>query len=86
MSVLAEKYEKVVEMENDLINRIATCDACLTALFEFTYYQGRQHNRLTLEDIVSALHTVSTDLRTELVHVQLEKAFLSGEMRHRAIE
>jgi hypothetical protein len=74
----------MVDQETDLLQRIATCDAYLNALFEFTYYQGTKHNRLTMEDIVSALHAVSTDLRTELVHVQLEKAYLSGEMRHRA--
>lgn len=83
MSEIAEKYEQVVDEEAFLLERIRTCEACLSAVLEFTYRHVKEHHQLTIEDIVTAIFAISNDLRTELLHVQFEKAVLSGEMRHR---
>lgn len=84
MKETAEYYERLVDEENDLLDRIETCDAYMNAILEYTYREGQKHHKLTVEGIVTAVYAISSDLRTELVHVQLEKAVLSCEMRQSA--
>jgi hypothetical protein len=83
MPEITEQYERIVEEETELIGRIKTCEAYINALLEYTYRSGDQHHRLTVEDILTAVFTMGSNLRTELLHVQLEKAMLSCRMKSR---
>ncbi|RTE11193.1 hypothetical protein [Paenibacillus whitsoniae] len=81
IKVIAEHYEQIVEEETELMERIRTCEAYLNAILEQTYRNGDQHHKLTVEDILTAVFTISSELRTELLHVQFEKALLSCRMK-----
>jgi hypothetical protein len=81
MNEIAEQYERVIEEEDELLERIRTCEAYLNAILEETYRSGGRHHRLTVEDILTAVFRISSDLRTELLHVQFEKTLLSCRMK-----
>jgi hypothetical protein len=83
MTEIAARYEQIVEEETERIGRIKTCEAYINALLEYTYHNGDQHHRLTVEDILTAVFTMGSHLRTELLHVQFEKAMLSCRMKSR---
>ncbi|SDO04928.1 hypothetical protein SAMN04487897_107191 [Paenibacillus sp. yr247] len=79
--VIADHYEQVVEEETELLDRIRTYEVYLRTLMEQTYRSGERYHKLTVEDILTAVFMISINLRTELLHVQLEKALLSCQMR-----
>ncbi|MFD0677385.1 MULTISPECIES: hypothetical protein [unclassified Paenibacillus] len=81
MKEATAQYEQVIDEETKWLKRIRTCEAYLTALLEHTHRNGSQYDKLTVEDIVTTVHTLASLLRTELVLVQLEKALLSSKMR-----
>jgi hypothetical protein len=83
MNETLEKYERTVDEETELLTRIETCDTYMTAILGHTYHSGKQHHKLTVEDILAAVFTISSDLRTGLMHVQLEKALLSNQIKQK---
>lgn len=82
MKALAEKYERTIEEEDELLDQLKTCDILIRVILEHTYQHGLQRHKMMMEDILIAVFNISGELRTELIHVQFEKAWLSCEMKH----
>jgi hypothetical protein len=82
MKAMAEKYERTIEEEDELLDQLKTCEVMMRAILEHTYQHGLQRHKLMMEDILIAVFNISGELRTELIHVQFEQAWLSCQMKH----
>ncbi|NEW04686.1 hypothetical protein GK047_01455 [Paenibacillus sp. SYP-B3998] len=81
MNTLAEKYSQLIQQEDSYFKQVRTTEMCMTALFEYTIQYGELLNKLAVEDILNAIHQIEMNMRTELLHLRLEKAFLACAMK-----
>lgn len=80
MQNIAGKFEELDLEEQTLLQRIGTCENCVSAILEYISKSTETVHFLTVEDIVSAIHVIGTDLQTELLHVRLEKTNLMQQI------
>ena len=82
MNDLASKYNDLVKQEKAFFKQIDTAELCLIAIFDYTFQYGEVTDKLTLEDMIMAMHQIEMDLRTEMLHLRLEKALVAGELKN----
>ncbi len=70
---LLSKYEELAVEEGVLLQKIETCEACVEAILDCVLKKVDSIHVLTAEDLLTSVHTITTDLRTELLHLRLEK-------------
>jgi len=80
MTETAEHYEQLVLEEDGLVAKIRLCEECQWMLLELLSRHG-ETGRDIGEEIVTTVHTIEQDLRTELLHLRLEKGIMSESMR-----
>ncbi|MEO3945788.1 hypothetical protein [Gorillibacterium sp. CAU 1737] len=73
-------YEKLVDEEDELLARIKLCEGCQWSVLEYVSRQGELGKAIG-EEIVTNIHQIEQDLRTELLHLRLEKGFLAEAMK-----
>jgi len=73
-------YEKLVVEEEELLERIKFCEGCQWALLEYVCRHGELGEALG-EEILTDIHQIEQDLRTELLHLRLEKGVLAERMK-----
>lgn len=78
---LSERYEQLVEKEDQLSEEIETCEAYLDGILRFTHKHGDRYHMNMVEDILNALFTVESDRRKHLMTVRFEKTLLSYRMQ-----
>lgn len=83
MENVIAKYEKIALEERTLNQRIATCRDCISILLDYISINADSIHILTVEEIVSAIHAISQDLDTELLHLRLEKGRLEYKIKCR---
>ncbi|MEW9701947.1 hypothetical protein [Paenibacillus sp. SI8] len=64
-----------------MIQRINVCKEFIDVILSYISDKADSTHMLTIEDIVTAVHTIGQDLETELLHLRLEKVFLENKMR-----
>jgi len=72
-------YENLVEEEDALLQKICQCEECKWTILDFCYKNNG--NREVGEAILTSIHAIEQDYRTELLHLRLEKSLLAGKMR-----
>jgi hypothetical protein len=81
MNHLIIKRQKLILEENILKQQVETCEMYQSSMFDFTVSQGKSFHRLTIEDILLAIHRLEINLRTELFHLKLEQALITSEIK-----
>ncbi|WP_240421989.1 hypothetical protein [Paenibacillus periandrae] len=76
------KYDQFLVEENVLIQRIGVCKEFIEVLLKYISGKSDSIRILTAEDIVNAVHAMSQDLDTELLHVRLEKSLLENKIKN----
>jgi urease accessory protein UreE len=82
MNEIKERYEKLVLEEDDLNNKIKTCQTAIDAVMMAVLKEGDSLHMLTTEDVIVAIHKLEMDARTELLHLQLRKFKFSYTLSH----
>ncbi|KZE71695.1 hypothetical protein AV654_05685 [Paenibacillus elgii] len=76
----ADKYEHLLVEERELTQKIATCEQCVTAVLGCIEQHSDSIHLHTVEDVVGLIHTISSDLQTELLHLRLEKSVMTSKL------
>jgi hypothetical protein len=74
MSITTEHYERLIQEEHLLANRLETCEDCITAILSRANEGGIDLHVLTLEDILTTIHQIWIDIQVEMLHLRFEKA------------
>ncbi|WP_058300639.1 hypothetical protein [Gorillibacterium timonense] len=80
MTSTCDVYEKLVDEEDELLAKIELCEGCQWSLLEYVSRYGEM-GRAIGEEIITNIHHIEQDLRTELLHLRLEKGFLAETMK-----
>lgn len=72
----------VIEEASQLLNQIRTCELLQSAILNYVHCEGHELHKLTLEDILLAVHNKEIELRTELFHATLEQAIQANNKQH----
>lgn len=84
MSEMITQYESKIDEESDTYKKLETCNGIQHATIEFIARNGANLDFRTLKDILLKVHTVKLDMLTELLHIQLEKAVLAGQLKSKS--
>lgn len=76
-----EQYKRMVEQEDSYLNQITTVEMCIMAILDHIYRYGEHFDRTGVKDILESVHQIEKNLRTDLINMRLEKAFLAYEMK-----
>lgn len=82
MSEKMDKYSRYVEEEDTFYKQLETLEQCQCAIFHFIFRYGEQFDKLMVEDVLLGINQLEIDVRLELLHLRLAKAFLAYEMQH----
>lgn len=72
-------YENLILEEDELVAKVRLCEDCQWTLFQFFGQKGEAGRGIS-EEILTAIHIIEQDLRTELLHLRIEKSNLAGKM------
>ncbi|MHA6532310.1 hypothetical protein [Paenibacillus sp. BAC0078] len=84
MTILQEKYELLVEQEDQLLSSLRTTTAYENAIFQFTLEQAAEIDLPTAEKIIDKIHEYTEELRLDLLYVRLEKSHVAGLLKQTA--
>jgi hypothetical protein len=68
------KQKALLGEELQFLLQIQTCEEVLFSIMNTVRQRGTSMHLLTVEDIISFIHRMELDFRTELLHVNLEQA------------
>lgn len=67
------EYESLALEENELLDKLRTCQIMIEAIMNAIVEERDSLQLLTVEDVLTEIHTLELELRTELLHLRLEK-------------
>lgn len=76
-----EQYERLVEQEDSYLKQITTVMQCVEAILDSLNRNTASFHKEGIKDIVSMIHQIELNLRSDLLHVQMDKAFLAYELK-----
>jgi hypothetical protein len=79
MTEARQLYENLVIEEDELVAKIQLCEGCQWTILEYLIQHG-ELGRGIGEEITTTIHTIEQDLRTELLHLRLDKGFLAAQL------
>lgn len=85
MTILQDKYELLVEQEDQLLTSLRTTTAYENAMFQITEEQAAEIHLPTAEKIIDKIHEYTEELRLDLLYVRLEKSQVAGMLKLTAI-
>ncbi|MBW4085843.1 hypothetical protein, partial [Paenibacillus sp. S150] len=81
MTILQDKYESLVEQEDQLLTSFRTTAAYENAMFQITHEQAADIHLPTAEKIIDKIHEYTEELRLDLLYVRLEKSHVAGMLK-----
>ncbi|WP_342562782.1 hypothetical protein NST84_24885 [Paenibacillus sp. FSL R7-0345] len=81
MTILQDKYESLVEQEDQLLTSLRTTAAYENAIFQITHEQAAEIHLPTAEKIIDKIHEYTEELRLDLLYVRLEKSHVAGMLK-----
>ncbi|XID94122.1 hypothetical protein ACF3MZ_06245 [Paenibacillaceae bacterium WGS1546] len=81
MSERMNTYNNYVEQEDSFYRQLETLEQCQCAMFEYIYRYGEQFDKQMVEEVMLNVHQLEVNVRVELLHLRLAKAFLAYEMK-----
>ncbi|RJE91284.1 hypothetical protein D3P07_04315 [Paenibacillus sp. 1011MAR3C5] len=82
MSEQMNTYNRYIEQEDTIYKRLETLEQCQYAILHYIFRDGEQFNKLMVKEVLLGINQLEIDVRFELLHLRLEKAFLAYEMKH----
>jgi hypothetical protein len=67
------EYETLVLEENELLAKLRTCQSMIEAILDAFTEDRHSFHLLTVEDVLTEVHTMELEIRTELLHLRFEK-------------
>ncbi|MCR8633933.1 hypothetical protein [Paenibacillus radicis (ex Xue et al. 2023)] len=80
MSDASSKHDKLLEEEQQLQNKITTCQTMLQVVFNALQDETVNLHLLTVEDIVVLIHSFEANAHTELLHLWFEKSVRGNKL------
>ncbi len=77
-----DAYNGYVEQEDYFYKQLETLEQCQCALFDHIFRYGDQFHKPMAEEVLRNVHQLEVNVRLELLHVRLEKAFLAYDMTY----
>ncbi|WP_310551907.1 hypothetical protein [Paenibacillus glufosinatiresistens] len=81
MTILQDKYESLVEQEDQLLTSLRTTATYENAIFQITHEQAAKIHLPTAEKIIDKIHEYTEELRLDLLYVRLEKSHVAGILK-----
>jgi hypothetical protein len=81
---LQDKYELLVEQEDQLLTSLRTTATYENAIFQITDEQAAEIDLPTAEKIIDKIHEYTEELRLDLLYVRLEKSHIAGMLKQTA--
>lgn len=79
MTEARQLYENLVLEEDELVAKIELCEGCQWTILEYLIQHG-EVGRGMARRLQPRSIRVSNDLRTELLHLRLDKGFLAAQL------
>lgn len=80
MSEHMNTYNRYVEEEDAFYKQLETLEQSQCAIFHYLFRYGEKFDKLMVEDVLLRINQLEIDVRLELLHLRLAKAFLAYEM------
>ncbi|REK69240.1 hypothetical protein [Paenibacillus paeoniae] len=77
-----DTYNRYVEQEDTLYQQLETLEQCQVAVFDHIFRYGERFNKDMVEELLRSVHQMEVNVRLELLHLRLKKAFLAYDMKH----
>ncbi|NOU69279.1 hypothetical protein GC096_35260 [Paenibacillus sp. LMG 31461] len=81
MNDIHDKYNEAINEEQILIHRISVCKELIDIILRYISEKADSIHMLTVEDIITSVHTIGQDLDTELLHLRMEKGILDNKLK-----
>ncbi|OXM87393.1 hypothetical protein [Paenibacillus rigui] len=75
------KQKALLNEEMTFMQQIQTCEEVLFTIMNTVRQHGTSMHLLTVEDIITFIHRMELDFRTELLHVNLEQAIEASKYK-----
>ena len=75
------KQKTLLTEEMTFMQQIQTCEDVLFIIMNTVRQRGMSMHLLTVEDIITFIHRMELDFRTELLHVNLEQAIEASKYK-----
>lgn len=75
------KQKALLNEEVTFMQQIQTCEDVLFIIMNTVRQRGTSMHLLTVEDIISFIHRMELDFRTELLHVNLEQVIEASKYK-----
>lgn len=82
MNEVRNTYNSYVEQEDTFYKQLETLEQCQCAVFDHIFRYGDQFHKPMVEEVLLNVHQMEVNVRLELLHLRLEKAFLAYDMEH----
>ena len=76
-----ETYEKLVEQEDRLLQRLKVCELAQSAVIDLFYKSEETLNREAVEEILKAILTIGLRLQSKLLAFRLEKKTVAHQLK-----
>ncbi|MFD0677393.1 MULTISPECIES: hypothetical protein [unclassified Paenibacillus] len=73
------KMERLTVEEQQIVSQIRVYERFTSIILDTISEKPAEFHKLTVEEIMMLLHNKSQELQTELIHIQLSKAFMIKE-------
>lgn len=81
MDDLNAQYEQLVKEGDTYFKQLETAELCLTAIIDYMFRYGDLTDKLTVQDILIAVHRIEIALRAKILDWRLEKALIACELK-----
>jgi len=78
---ITAKQKALLGEELQFMQQIQTCEEALFTIMNMVRQHGTSMHLLAVEDIVTFIHRMELDFRTELLHVNLEQAIEASKRK-----
>ena len=72
-------YENLVVEEDELVQKVTLCETYQWTILDSISKQGEIGKEIG-EELLTVVHTIEHDLRTELLHLRIEKGLLAAKL------
>ncbi|MBJ6362775.1 hypothetical protein ACFOQM_16145 [Paenibacillus sp. GCM10012307] len=73
-------YSLYIEQEDTFYKQLEALEQCQCAMFDYIFRYGDQFHPQMVEEVLMNVHHLEVNVRLELLHLRLAKAFLAYEM------
>ncbi|WP_052339722.1 hypothetical protein [Gorillibacterium massiliense] len=81
MCVAVDGRHLLAQEEDELKQKISFCEGCLLEILKYISNCSMSGMEIMAEEILTKIHAIEQDLRTDLLHLRLEMGIVTEEKR-----